>query len=63
MQNILGHMLEGGSYPDALGTRKPYPECWRGLIRHDEEAWQDEDEVDMICRKLYKHLKVQGRIP
>ncbi len=25
------------------------------LIHHDEEAWQD--EIDMVCRKLHKHLK------
>ncbi len=30
------------------------------LIHHDEEAWQD--EIDMVCRKFYKHLKAQGRI-
>ncbi len=30
------------------------------LIHHDEEAWQD--EIDMVCRKLYKRLKAQGRI-
>ncbi|WP_045221971.1 hypothetical protein [Desulfonatronum thioautotrophicum] len=28
------------------------------LIHHDEEAWQD--EIDMVCRKLSKHLKAQG---
>jgi hypothetical protein len=30
------------------------------LIHHGEEAWQD--EIDLVCRKLYKHLKAQGRI-
>lgn len=30
------------------------------LIHHDEEAWQD--EIDMVCRKFYKYLKVEGRI-
>ncbi|WP_459935561.1 hypothetical protein [Desulfonatronum parangueonense] len=25
------------------------------LIHHDKEEWQD--EIDMVCRKLYKHLR------
>ncbi len=30
------------------------------LIHQDEQTWQE--EIDMVCRKLYKHLKAQGRI-
>ena len=25
------------------------------LVHHDNEAWQD--ELDMVCRKLYKHME------
>lgn len=28
------------------------------LIHHDNEAWQE--ELDMVCRKLYKYLKKRG---
>ncbi len=30
------------------------------LIHLHEQSWQE--EIDMVCRKLYKHLKAQGRI-
>ena len=30
------------------------------LIHHDEEEWQN--EIDMVCRKLSKHLKAKGRL-
>ena len=27
------------------------------LIYYDNESWQD--EVDMVCRKIYKHMKTK----